>query len=117
MELPAETAHTLPRLFFVGCHGSHWCDYLNCLFLSEICISCKVPRNNNGFECNCFQLASQSGYVSINWAKINKDVGKISNDVNKKFEEYSTQEHEREIAKYFKKVSSSASSAVYILII
>ena len=51
------------------------------------------------------QLASQSGYITINWKKVNKDVGKISKNVTKKFDEYkSSPEQQGRIARYFKKV-------------
>ena len=51
------------------------------------------------------QLASQSGYITINWKKVNKDVGKISKNVTKTFDEYkSSLEQQGRIARYFKKV-------------
>ncbi|XP_028405620.1 FUN14 domain-containing protein 1-like [Dendronephthya gigantea] len=50
------------------------------------------------------QLASQSGYVTINWKKINKDVGKVSKNVSEKFGEYtSSRKQQSKIAKYFNK--------------
>ena len=58
------------------------------------------------FDCfKLLQLASQSGYVTINWKKINKDMGKVSRNVTEKFEEYtSLREQQSEVSKYFKKV-------------
>lgn len=56
------------------------------------------------------QLASQSGYITINWKKVNKDVGKVSKDVTKRFEELkSSPEQQSAIARYFNKVSANFS--------
>ncbi|XP_046854362.1 FUN14 domain-containing protein 1-like isoform X2 [Xenia sp. Carnegie-2017] len=47
------------------------------------------------------QITSQSGYVTINWKKINKDVGKVSRSMSKKVEEYTSFRSSENRAKNF----------------
>jgi hypothetical protein len=77
-----------------------------CISIMPICLlyydkKCTLPQQ---FLIALLQLASQSGYVTINWKKINKDMGKVSRNVTEKFEEYTSREQQSEVSKYFKKV-------------